>query len=81
MAEEQPSGLFAIFLLTIYSLVLIPYTLYRVCSSGEEKAEAVVKVRRAPLLHQGSADGRAGRDMLSGGALRRGGVQRLAGSD
>lgn len=45
MAEEQqPSGLFAIFLLTIYSLVLIPYTLYRLCSSGDVKAQAVVKV-------------------------------------
>jgi hypothetical protein len=45
MAEEQPSGLFAIFMLTIYSLILIPYTLYRLCSSADEKAEAVVKVR------------------------------------
>ncbi|KAI8464313.1 MAG: DnaJ domain-containing protein [Monoraphidium minutum] len=46
MAEEQPSGLFAIFLLTIYSLILIPITLYRVCSSEDEKAEAVVKGKK-----------------------------------
>ncbi|KIY98884.1 translocation protein SEC63 [Monoraphidium neglectum] len=46
MAEEQPSGLFAIFMLTIYSLILIPYTLYRLCSSADEKAEAVVKSKK-----------------------------------
>jgi hypothetical protein len=49
MAEESaPSGLFAIFMLAIYSLVLIPYSLYWLCSSGEEKT-SVVKVRGAPL--------------------------------
>lgn len=47
--EAQASGLFAIFLLAMYSLVLVPYTLYALCSRGEEKAQAVVKVRRACL--------------------------------
>jgi len=45
--DPAPSGLFAIFLLTIYSLVLIPFTLYWTCASGEEKTSAVVKVRGA----------------------------------
>jgi len=32
------SGLFAVFLLSIYSLFLIPYTISYLCSSGEEDA-------------------------------------------
>eukprot|EP00775_Hariotina_reticulata_P009185 gene9185-9351_t len=37
MAEEAASsGLFAVFLLSIYSLFLIPYTIYYFCSSGED---------------------------------------------
>jgi hypothetical protein len=42
--DPAPSGLFGIFLLTIYSLLLIPYTLYRLCSAGEVKTQAAVKV-------------------------------------
>ena len=44
MAEEAASsGLFSIFLLSIYTLVLLPYTIYRCCASDE--TTTVVKVR------------------------------------
>ncbi|GBF89855.1 hypothetical protein Rsub_02559 [Raphidocelis subcapitata] len=44
--DSTPSGLFGIFLLAIYSLVLIPYTLYVLCSAADEKAQSVVKGKR-----------------------------------
>jgi hypothetical protein len=46
MAENAASsGLFAVFLLSIYSLFLIPYTIYRFCSAGEDvTTQPVVKV-------------------------------------
>ena len=42
MAEETASGLFSIFLLSIYTLVLLPYSIYRCCASDE--TTTVVKV-------------------------------------
>lgn len=49
MGEENSaasSGLFAVFVLSIYSLVLIPYTIYRLCNAGDEvTTQPVVKVR------------------------------------
>jgi len=49
MAENTASsGLFAVFLLSIYSLFLIPYTIYRLCSAEEDvTTQPVVKVRLA----------------------------------
>jgi hypothetical protein len=46
MADNPASsGLFAVFLLSIYSLVLIPYTIYSLCASGDEATtQPVVKV-------------------------------------
>lgn len=43
MAEQQGSSpMFAIFVLTLLSLALFPYTIYRFCNNGDEE-EAVVK--------------------------------------
>ena len=43
MAEQQGSSpMFAIFVLTLLSLALFPYTIYRFCNGGDEE-EAVVK--------------------------------------
>jgi hypothetical protein len=46
MAENTASsGLFAVFLLSIYSLFLIPYTIYRLCAGADEvTTQPVVKV-------------------------------------
>ncbi|WIA39826.1 hypothetical protein OEZ86_013276 [Tetradesmus obliquus] len=47
------SGLFAVFLLSIYSLFLIPYTISYLCSSGEEDATTqpvVSKGKKKPSL-------------------------------
>lgn len=42
MAEQQGSSpMFAIFVLSLLSLALFPYTIYRFCNSGE--GEEVVK--------------------------------------
>jgi hypothetical protein len=43
------SGLFAVFLLSIYSLCLIPYTISYLCSAGEDATTQPVasKVSRA----------------------------------
>ena len=42
MAEQEGSSpLFAIFFLSIYSLLLIPFTIYRLCSAAS--SEDVVK--------------------------------------
>ena len=42
MAEQQGSSpMFAIFVLSLLSLALFPYTIYRFCNSGD--AEEVVK--------------------------------------
>jgi hypothetical protein len=43
------SGLFAVFLLSIYSLFLIPYTISYLCSAGDEATTQPVasKVSRA----------------------------------
>lgn len=52
MEEPQAasSGLFAVFLLSIYSLFLIPYTIYRLCGAEDEATtQPVVKVRRLQL--------------------------------
>jgi hypothetical protein len=49
MGEENSaasSGLFAVFVLSIYSLVLIPFTIYRLCNASDEvTTQPVVKVR------------------------------------
>lgn len=52
MAENTASsGLFAVFMLSIYSLFLIPYTIYRFCSAGEDvTTQPVVKVSSKLLL-------------------------------
>lgn len=43
--EAASSGLFGVFLLSIYSLFLIPYTIYYLCSAGEEATtQPVAKV-------------------------------------
>lgn len=52
MAENQAasSGLFAVFMLSIYSLFLIPYTIYRLCAGGDEvTTQPVVKVGTAAV--------------------------------
>jgi hypothetical protein len=42
MAQEHTgnSAMFGIFVLSIYSLFLIPFTLYRVCAGSEEEEAA-----------------------------------------
>jgi hypothetical protein len=46
MSEEstQSSGLFSVFILSIYSLVLIPYTIYYLCNTGDDTAQPIAKV-------------------------------------
>jgi translocation protein SEC63 len=39
MEHKGNSAMFGIFILSVYSLFLIPFTLYRVCSASDE-AEA-----------------------------------------
>lgn len=39
--RQGSSTLFAVFLFSILSLFLIPYTLYRLCSGGEDGSEDV----------------------------------------
>jgi hypothetical protein len=39
--RKGSSTLFAVFLFSILSLFLIPYTVYRLCSGGEEASEDV----------------------------------------
>lgn len=62
-AQAASSGLFAVFLLSIYSLVLIPYTIHYFCSAGDDvTTQPVVKVRSAQR-RQGvrrAADSRGG---------------------
>ena len=41
------TGLFTIFLLALYSLVLIPYTIYYLCAAGPEGTQQPVKARPA----------------------------------
>jgi translocation protein SEC63 len=52
MGEENSaasSGLFAVFVLSIYSLVLIPYTIYRLCNASDEvTTQPVVKSKKQP---------------------------------
>lgn len=59
MAEAQEaasSGLFGVFLLSIYSLFLIPYTIYHFCSAGEETTtQPVAKVGTLQLREQTAA--------------------------
>lgn len=69
MAEAQEaasSGLFGVFLLSIYSLFLIPYTIYHLCSAGEESTTQpvarvcvlpcqVAKANHQSAAHPGSA--------------------------
>jgi hypothetical protein len=56
------SGLFAVFLLSIYSLFLIPYTISYLCSAGEDATTQPVAskvssrwVAQLPLLVTSSA--------------------------
>jgi hypothetical protein len=47
MAEENAatsSGLFSVFILSMYSLVLIPYTIYHLCNTSDDTTQPVVKV-------------------------------------
>ena len=40
-ATEQSSSLFAVFFLSIYTLVLIPYSVYKVCTAASTTSEVV----------------------------------------
>ena len=40
-ASEQSSSLFAVFFLSIYTLVLIPYTIYKLCTAASTTSEVV----------------------------------------
>ena len=40
-ATEQSSSLFAVFFLSIYTLVLIPYSIYKVCTAAAATSEVV----------------------------------------
>ena len=40
-ATEQSSSLFAVFFLSIYTLVLIPYSIYTVCTAASTPSEVV----------------------------------------
>jgi len=40
-ATEQSSSLFAVFFLSIYTLVLIPYSIYTVCTAASTTTEVV----------------------------------------
>ena len=51
MADDS-SSLFAVFFLALYTLVLIPYTVYKVCNAATGSTEAVkpwLKVRSHEL--------------------------------
>lgn len=41
--HQGSSPMFLIFLFSIFSLTLIPYTLYRLCGGGADNSEGVVK--------------------------------------
>ena len=58
-AGEDNTGstpMFAIFLLSIFSLLLIPYTLYKLCGGGGEdtEASAAANHRRLPPVAGGA---------------------------
>ena len=40
-ASEQSSSLFAVFILSIYTLVLVPYTIYKLCTAASATSEVV----------------------------------------
>ena len=40
-ATEQSSSLFAVFFLSIYTLVLVPYSIYKVCTAASTNSEVV----------------------------------------
>lgn len=44
MGETQSSGLFSIFCISIYTLILLPYTIYHFCSAEEEVVQPWQKV-------------------------------------
>jgi hypothetical protein len=37
------TAMFAVFMLAIYSLGLFPYTIYRLCASGDQTTQPVVR--------------------------------------
>jgi hypothetical protein len=51
-SQAASSGLFAVFLLSIYSLLLIPYTIYVLCASEDVTTQPVVKVRGRRARHK-----------------------------
>ncbi len=69
MAEHKgSSSLFGIFVLAIYSLLLIPYTFFYICSPSEEQPQAFVekkKKKQSPLA-------KAAKRLLTKGARSRG---------
>ena len=55
MADDNSSSLFAVFFLSLYTLVLVPYTIYKVCSAASVSGEAVkpwLKVRSSRTCEQ-----------------------------
>lgn len=80
MAEENAatsSGLFSVFILSMYSLVLIPYTIYHLCNTSNDTVQPVVKVcgghSNAMLLKEGVVliSSCAGRCRASGSRAQR----------
>lgn len=47
-AQAEGSGLFVVFFLSLYTIVLVPYTIYRLCNLSEDKhvVKPWAKVRR-----------------------------------
>lgn len=50
--RQGSSTLFLVFLFSILSLFLIPYTLYRLCSAGEDASEDVKPWEEVRILTQ-----------------------------
>jgi len=48
MAEEstQSSGLFSVFILSIYTLVLLPYSIYYLCGTEDDTAQPIAKSKK-----------------------------------
>ena len=69
MADSDGAApLFAIFFLAIYSLVLVPLTLYRLCNPAEEATKPWEAVRLATMPARIERSSECGRAALGRGA-------------
>jgi hypothetical protein len=70
-AQAEGAGLFVVFFLSLYTIVLVPYTIYKLCNLSEDKQVVKPWAKVSPCCSVWHADAQAGQARLQMGLTGR----------